>query len=177
MLYLNIQTEQRTKEFISDDITIPIDDIRVSPFFQPVPPKKDGIGYKRDKDVNGLPIFKEYQLDENNEFYPHYLKDGTPDLAKINAIKLKQSITTWKKDRQQKVDNIEVTYNNIVYQGDETSQSRMTKAITALPDDTTTIPWTAKDNSTQSLTRADLKAILLDAGTQQSKIWNEGRPE
>jgi len=88
-----------------------------------------------------------------------------------------QLIFKWKKDRQIKVDNIEVTYNNVVYQGDETSQTRITKAITALPDDDTTIDWIAKDNSVQSLTRVDLKAILLYAGTQQSKIWNEGRPE
>ena len=98
--------------------------------------------------------------------------------AVLNPPKTKaQIIAEWKQDRQQKVDNIEVTYNNVVYQGDETSQTRMTKAITALPDDDTTIDWIAKDNSIQSLTRVDLKAILLDASTQQSKIWNEGRPE
>jgi len=98
--------------------------------------------------------------------------------AVLNPPKTKaQIIAEWKQDRQQKVDNIEVTYNNVVYQGDETSQTRITKAITALPDDTTTVDWIAKDNSVQSLTRIDLKAILLDAGTQQSKIWNEGRPE
>jgi len=82
MIYLNIQTEQRTKDFISDTITIPVDDIRVAPFFQAVPAKANGIGYKRNKDIDGLPIFKEYQLDENNEFYSHYLEDGTPDLVK-----------------------------------------------------------------------------------------------
>ena len=44
MIYLNIQTEQRTKDFISDTITIPVDDIRVAPFFKPIPPKTNGKG-------------------------------------------------------------------------------------------------------------------------------------
>jgi len=130
--------------------------------------------------VDGMTV----PLAEGNRHYmevQEWLKTNTPQLAYTKAERdaylLKQSITTWKQDRQQKVENIEVTYNNVVYQGDETSQTRMTKAITALPDDSTTIDWIAKDNSVQSLTRVDLKAILLDAGTQQSKIWNEGRPE
>ena len=130
--------------------------------------------------VDGMQV----PLAEGNRHYKEvqeWLKDNTPEPAyteeERNAYLLKQSITAWKQNRQQKVENIEVTYNNVVYQGDETSQTRMTKAITALPDDSTTINWIAKDNSVQSLTRVDLKAILLDAGTQQSKIWNEGRPE
>ena len=129
--------------------------------------------------VDGMTV----PLAEGNRHYKEvqeWLKTNTAQLAYTKAERdaylLKQSITAWKQDRQQKVDAIEVTYNDIVYQGDETSQTRMTKAITALPDDDTTIDWTAKDNSTQSLTRVDLKAILLDAGTQQSKIWNQGRP-
>ena len=117
--------------------------------------------------------YKEVQewLKEGNKPEPAYTEEERNDYL------LKKKIKSWKKDRQQKVDNIEVTYNNVIYQGDETSQTRMTKAITALPDDSTTIDWIAKDNSVQSLTRVDLKAILLDADTQQSKIWNEGRPE
>jgi len=109
-------------------------------------------------------------IKEGNKPKPAYTEEERNDYL------LKKKIKSWKKDRQQKVDNIEVTYNNVVYQGDETSQTRMTKAITALPDDTTTIDWIAKDNSVQSLTRVDLKTILLDAGTQQSILWNQGRP-
>ena len=69
------------------------------------------------------------------------------------------------------VANIEVEYNGVVYQGDETSQDRMSRAINGLPDDTTTISWKAKDNSSKELTRLDLKEILFLTGQEQTRIW------
>lgn len=76
-----------------------------------------------------------------------------------------------KQNRQILVDNIEVTYNGIIYQGDETSQDRMSRAINGLPDDITTIQWKAKDNSSQELTKLDLKQILYLAVQEQTKNW------
>ena len=129
--------------------------------------------------VDGMTV----PLSEGNRHYKEvqeWLKTNTAQLAYTKAERdaylLKQAITAWKQDRQTKIDAIEVTYKGVVYQGDETSQNRMTKAITALPDNTTTVPWTAKDNTIQNLTKIDLQAILLDAGTQQSVLWNKGRP-
>ena len=75
-----------------------------------------------------------------------------------------------KRDRQILVDNIDVTYKGIVYQGDEVSQSRLSRAITGLPDDGS-IQWKAKDNSINELTKADLKEILFLAGQKQTEIW------
>ena len=85
-------------------------------------------------------------------------------------------LNQWKANRSEAVSNIEVTHNDVVYQGDEESQTRMSRAIIGLPDDVTTIPWTAKDNSPHELTRVDLTSILNLAGTAQTVIWNEGRP-
>ena len=68
------------------------------------------------------------------------------------------------------VANIEVEYNAIVYQGDETSQDRMSRAINWLPDDIATVAWKAKDNSSKELTRLDLKEILFLAGKEQTRI-------
>lgn len=76
-----------------------------------------------------------------------------------------------KANRTTLVENIEVEYNGVIYQGDETSQDRMSRAINGLPDDTTTISWKAKDNSSQELTRLDLKEILFLAGQEQTRIW------
>ena len=73
--------------------------------------------------------------------------------------------------RQELVDNIEVIYNGVVYQGDEISQSRMSRAIAGLPDDTTTIKWRAKDNTSHELNKSDLKQILYLAGQEQTRIW------
>ena len=69
------------------------------------------------------------------------------------------------------VESIEVKYNGISYQGDETSQDRMSRAINGLPDDIATILWKAKDNSSHELTRLDLKEILFLAGQEQTRIW------
>lgn len=79
--------------------------------------------------------------------------------------------TVKKSNRQVLVDSIEVEYNGILYQGDETSQGRMSRAINGLPDDTTTISWKASNNSSQELTRVDLKEILFLAGQEQTRIW------
>lgn len=87
-----------------------------------------------------------------------------------------KAISEWKANRQTLVDNIEVTYQGVVYQGDEVSQTRMSRAITALPDDEITITWVAKDNTEHNLNRLDIKAILFQAGLQQSNIWNLDRP-
>lgn len=62
--------------------------------------------------------------------------------------------------RQELVDNIEVIYNEVIYQGDEVSQSRISRAINGLPDDTSLLNWKAKDNVFRELTKYDLKQIL-----------------
>lgn len=82
----------------------------------------------------------------------------------------------WKSDRQNKVDNLEVEHNGVIYQGDELSQTRIARAISVMDDNETT-EWVAKDNSIQTLNKADLSAILKEAGIKQTLIWNENRPE
>ena len=99
-------------------------------------------------------------------------QEGNPTQFQLDA----QALANWKESRQLAVESIEVTYDQVVYQGDEISQGRMSRSIAALPDDVMTVPWVAKDNSVHHLNKAQLKAILLDAGNQQSAIWNEGRP-
>lgn len=76
----------------------------------------------------------------------------------------------YKTIRQNIVDNIEVIYNEIIYQGDEKSQDRMSRAIVGM-DDEDTIKWTAKDNSRVVLLRSDLKQILRLASIEQTKLW------
>ena len=76
----------------------------------------------------------------------------------------------YKTIRQNIVDNIEVIYNEIIYQGDEKSQDRMSRAIVGM-DDYDTIEWTAKDNSKVVLLRSDLKQILRLSGIEQTKVW------
>lgn len=100
-----------------------------------------------------------------------YTDDGTTfrDLLDVDLLPIKAN--QWKGQRQVLVDNIEVTYNDVVYQGDETSQDRMSRAINGLPDDTSTVYWKAKDNSKQKLNKMQLKEILYLAGQEQTRIW------
>jgi hypothetical protein len=96
--------------------------------------------------------------------------------AELKAKAQDDAIATWKSSRQALVDNIEVTLNTVIYQGDELSQTRMSRAIVALPDDVVTISWVAKDNTVQLLNRVQLTGLLLQAGQAQSAVWNLNRP-
>jgi len=166
MIYLNIQTEQRTKEFISEDVTIPVDDPRVAPFFQPVPKKKQGIGYKRGKDENGFPIFKKYQLDENNEFYPFYLEDGTPDFEKINKLKIKE----YKQERDKALDSITYTLSDgSVYQVRPQDVPNFQLAIQRNQD----VKWILANNNVRLTTVDELKEILNHGIQEGTRIWDE----
>lgn len=101
-------------------------------------------------------------------------EDGTIEARFRELLELELLPFTVKEKKELRtllVANIEVEYNGIVYQGDETSQDRMSRAINGLPDDTTTISWKAKDNSSQELTRLDLKEILFLAGQEHTRIW------
>ena len=107
-----------------------------------------------------------FEFDSN---YTYKVENGgVVKTERTDEIYLKQIS---KANRTTLVENIEVEYNGVVYQGDETSQDRMSRAINGLPDDVTTISWKAKDNSSQELTRLDLKEILFLAGQEQTRIW------
>lgn len=103
---------------------------------------------------------------------------GIPSTVLIPKLAQETAYLTklWKENRQKAVDTIEVTYNAVIYQGDETSQGRMARAIIGLPDNVATINWVAKDNTVHALNKIDLQTILANAGTQQANIWNLGRP-
>lgn len=77
----------------------------------------------------------------------------------------------FKEERQRLVNSIEVEYQGNIYQGDELSQDRMSRAINGLPNDSSLILWKTKSNSTVNLTRVDLKEILFVAGEKQTLLW------
>ena len=118
----------------------------------------------------------EFDMDlEHNKNYSMLILDSefyTENNIKVINGKLTEiEVINYKAIRQNLIDNIEVTYNSTIYQGDEDSQSRMSRAINGLPDNTTTIKWKAKDNSSHELNKEDLKQILFLAGQEQTRIW------
>ncbi len=122
-------------------------------------------------------LYKEhFSTKSDGNLYTYYKIDGTPDLVKEQADIDAKAYSDWKASRQLAVDTIEVTYGNVVYQGDEKSQDRMSRAINGLPDDVATINWTAKDNTSVALNRIQLRELLGLCGAEQSILWNLGRP-
>jgi len=94
---------------------------------------------------------------------------------KVLDTRYAAEVQLWKERRQDAVDSILVEFEGKTYQGDEVSQTRMSRAIAAM-DDTVTVPWVAMDNTVVMLSKASLQTILAQAGIQQSAAWNQGRP-
>ncbi len=117
-----------------------------------------------------------FELNQEGSYYTYYNQDGTPNLVKEQADIDAKAYSDWKKSRADAVDTIEVTYGGVVYQGDEKSQDRMSRAINGLPDDVATINWIAKDNTLVALNRIQLRELLGLCGAEQSRLWNLGRP-
>ena len=78
--------------------------------------------------------------------------------------------TQLKRERADAIDNITVDVDGLVYDGDETSQTRMLKAITILVGDQE-MPWTLANNDIVLVTQTELKKALTLAGTAQSELW------
>ena len=75
--------------------------------------------------------------------------------------------------RQAAVDAIVVTtHAGNTFDGDETSQTRMARAIIALQTTgTSAVTWVLADNSVIQATAAELSEALALAGAKQAEIW------
>lgn len=78
-----------------------------------------------------------------------------------------------KRDRAQQVEAIQVTtQSGKTFDGDETSQNRMARAILALQaTGTPTVTWVLADNTSTQATVAELSEALALAGAAQAAIW------
>lgn len=81
----------------------------------------------------------------------------------------------WKAARAAAVDAIKVTTAaGNVFDGDETSQGRMARAILGLQSptaDASTVKWVLADNSEIQATAAELQEALTLAGAEQARLW------
>lgn len=80
-----------------------------------------------------------------------------------------------KEERANAVAAITVEVDGMTFDGDETAQGRMARAITmfqasSLPEDTTTA-WVLADNTVAQVTVAQLAQALLLAGQKQTELW------
>lgn len=77
----------------------------------------------------------------------------------------------FKEERKEKVREIVVEIDGMLFDGDEISQNRMARAYVVLEDDNAVIPWTLADNTTVEVSKGVLKRALLAAGEAQTKLW------
>jgi len=83
----------------------------------------------------------------------------------------------WKAERQERVDAITVEVDGMVFDGDEISQNRMARSVTASASLDEMTYWTLHDNSVVQVTAQQLKTACRLAGEAQTAIWNDGRQQ
>ena len=89
------------------------------------------------------------------------------ELAELAAQKLQAA----KDQRNVQVENIEVTTpSGNTFDGDETAQTRMARAIVALSPSETTL-WVLANNTPAMVSREELQEALRLAGAAQTAIW------
>lgn len=96
--------------------------------------------------------------------------DLTPEELASKAVQLREEA---KANRQAAVDAITVTTSSgKTFDGDETSQTRMARAILALQaTGTPSITWVLADNNVTEATVAELSEAMALAGAEQARLW------
>ena len=142
---------------------------------------KSYILYDEQNKVTQFTMCDDSEIEHYNSFYievkeTEFNFDSTYDYKVENneVVKTERTDTYYlnqarKQNMQMKINSIEINYNGVVYQGDEKSQDRISRAIVGMDDDDT-IEWKAKDNSKVTLLKSDLKQILRLAGVEQTKL-------
>ncbi|MET4706737.1 DUF4376 domain-containing protein [Endozoicomonas lisbonensis] len=83
----------------------------------------------------------------------------------------KRQYQQWKQDRQQAVDTILVEIDGLVFDGDETSQTRMIRAATLAETSEEKVQWILADNSVVEVTADQLRRAAREAGRVQVSLW------
>jgi hypothetical protein len=92
------------------------------------------------------------------------------DLDKVN----KEQKKLLKKNKNSEISSLKVTTDSgKEFDGDETSQDRMLRAIqiAEITGETTTTTWRLADNTDVEVTLDELKEALSLAGKEMSRIW------
>jgi len=98
-------------------------------------------------------------------------KDFRTEEEKMNDSK-KNKINYLKQVRDKLVNEIVVTLETEEQlDGNELAQTRMSRAIQALPDDTTELNWIDATNNTIKLTKPKFSEALVLAGQRQTEIY------
>lgn len=124
--------------------------------------------------VEGNYYLEDYERDENGNMQLIVRQLPQPTQEELEAQALAQA----KSERAEAVKTITVEVDGLIFDGDEDSQTRMARTITAsqalgLPEDST-ISWAMADtnaNKVEQVTIAQLSKALYLAGFKQSELW------
>jgi len=88
------------------------------------------------------------------------------------TAKAAQDLIARKAERQSAIDTLTVTIDGMVFDGDETSQTRMARAIVVMQAASIpTISWVLHDNTVATVTVTQLTQALAAAGAEQARLW------
>jgi hypothetical protein len=105
-----------------------------------------------------------YRIEQNEAPYVVYTRKSNEQIAQVMVAKAKMQ-------RQATVEALIVTtVSGKLFDGDETSQGRMSRAINALDPLETTV-WILADNTPAMVTREELREALRLAGAAQTAVW------
>lgn len=111
------------------------------------------------------------------------MMSATIDWGRRETVAAKQAkqaeveYQAWKLSREQAVAAITVTVDGMVFDGNEESQNRMLRPLAVAKAEDETMEWTLNDNTIAVVTVAQLRRALYLAGTRQTELWSEGRPD
>lgn len=105
------------------------------------------------------------------------LEDSKPGSRRYQIVAIQdkteeQLLQEAKYARTNSVNNIVVTVDNMQFDGNETAQQRMMRAISTI-EDNEPILWVLHDNTVQSVTKQQLQTALKLSMREQSMLWIE----
>lgn len=172
-MYINTQTMQRSA---AQDIRAHYPNVSFpEPFAPPFPwmvvfpspqPDHDKIT-QGVREIDPAPTLKGH-WEQRWEIY-----DLEADQVLANQLaKSEQDLVTKKAQRQSAIDTLTVTIDGMVFDGDETSQTRMARAIVVMQAASIpTISWVLHDNTVATVTVTQLTQALAAAGAEQARLW------
>lgn len=123
--------------------------------------------------ADGKPAGEDY-LRRTLEFYGYVVG---PELLTPEEVSVAE-LTAAKEERAAAVGALIVTVDGMDFNGDEVSQSRMTRAVLLAVAfgkdmDTTTTKWVLADDTVAYPTIRQLAKALMLAGEEQTRVWDE----
>lgn len=109
------------------------------------------------------------------QMYQEWLAEGNTPLPYMTEEELAHkdiddARVAFKSSRSAVVESLKVTVGDKVFDGDETSQTRMARAIIVMTD-TETVLWILADNTPAQVTKAELTEALRLAVEAQTQAW------